>query len=150
MTLLRNIAYWRKYEKSSKKKFQKKFKKKFKKKCLKKSLLKKFENITNCRRGVEGCLGEGRGGMDGGELSFQCLRPSTSLMAAGKKSARNLNLYDFCHSPKKLAAVSPFTSQRSWDVVLSRHWKDLFKSDFRSDQDHHLKNYLRSDQDQFF
>jgi hypothetical protein len=25
-----------------------------------------------------------------------------------KKSARNLNLYNFCHSPKKLAAVSPF------------------------------------------
>jgi hypothetical protein len=31
--------------------------------------------------------GEGRirGGREGGELSFQCLRPSTSLMAAGKK-----------------------------------------------------------------
>jgi hypothetical protein len=42
---------------------------------LKKSLLKKFENITNCRR-------EGR---EGGELSFQGLRPSTSLMAAGNK-----------------------------------------------------------------
>jgi hypothetical protein len=27
-----------------------------------------------------------------------------------KKSARNLNLYNFCHSPKKLAAVSPFSS----------------------------------------
>jgi hypothetical protein len=26
-----------------------------------------------------------------------------------KKSARNLNLYNFCHSPKKLAAVSPFS-----------------------------------------
>jgi hypothetical protein len=25
------------------------------------------------------------------------------------KSARNLNLYNFCHSPKKLAAVSPFS-----------------------------------------
>jgi hypothetical protein len=25
-----------------------------------------------------------------------------------KKSAGNLNLYDFCHSPKQLAAVSPF------------------------------------------
>jgi hypothetical protein len=25
-----------------------------------------------------------------------------------KKSAGNLNLYNFCHSPKKLAAVSPF------------------------------------------
>jgi hypothetical protein len=38
-----------------------KFKKKFKKKLL-----------------------EGREGGEGGELSFQCLRPSTSLMAAGK------------------------------------------------------------------
>jgi hypothetical protein len=51
--------------------------KKSSKKCLKKSLLKKFENITNCREG-------GEGGRDGGELSFQCLRQSTSLMAAGK------------------------------------------------------------------
>jgi hypothetical protein len=33
----------------------------------------------------EGRGGVGRGGRDGGELSFQCLRPSTSLMAAGKK-----------------------------------------------------------------
>jgi hypothetical protein len=29
-------------------------------------------------------LSEGRGGREGGELSFQCLRPSTSLMATGK------------------------------------------------------------------
>jgi hypothetical protein len=29
-----------------------------------------------------------------------------------KKSARNLNLYDFCHSPKKLAAVSPFRPEQ--------------------------------------
>jgi hypothetical protein len=40
---------------------------------------KKLEKITNCWRGGE----LGRGGQ-GGELSFQCLRPSTSLMAAGK------------------------------------------------------------------
>jgi hypothetical protein len=32
----------------------------------------------------------------------------------------------------------------------SRHWKDHFKSDLRSDQDHRLKKYLRSDQDQIF
>jgi hypothetical protein len=35
----------------------------------------------------EGRGGEGRReGGEGGELSFQCLRPSTSLMAAGKNS----------------------------------------------------------------
>jgi hypothetical protein len=45
--------------KKDKKKFKKKFEKKFEKK-------------------VRG------GGFEGGELSFQCLRPSTSLMAAGK------------------------------------------------------------------
>jgi hypothetical protein len=28
-----------------------------------------------------------------------------------KKSARNLNLYNFCHSPTKLAVVSPFTDE---------------------------------------
>jgi hypothetical protein len=30
-----------------------------------------------------------------------------------KKSARNLNLYNFCHSPKKLAAVSTFSGMMS-------------------------------------
>jgi hypothetical protein len=70
----------KKLEKKVQKKSSKKSSKKCSKKCLKKSLLKKFENITNCRR--EGR--EGRGGREGGELSFQCLRPSTSLMAAGK------------------------------------------------------------------
>jgi D-mannonate dehydratase len=34
--------------------------------------------------------------------------------------------------------------------VNNRHWKDHFKSDLRSDQDHRLKKDLRSDQDQFF
>jgi hypothetical protein len=47
-------------------------------------LLKKFENITNCQR-------EGREGGEGGELSFQCLRPSTSLMAAGKNQQQHYN-----------------------------------------------------------
>jgi hypothetical protein len=47
----------------STKKVQKKSFKKVRKKCLKKSLLKKFKNITNCRRegrGGEGWGGEGR------------------------------------------------------------------------------------------
>jgi hypothetical protein len=57
----------KKSSKKVQKKVQKKFEKKFEKKLLK---------ITNCWR-------EGRGG-EGGELSFQCLRPSTLLMAAGK------------------------------------------------------------------
>jgi hypothetical protein len=58
------------------------------KKCLKKSLLKKFENITNCRR--EG----GGGGREGREGGWRIVIPmpeainfvdaSTSLMAAGK------------------------------------------------------------------
>jgi D-mannonate dehydratase len=34
--------------------------------------------------------------------------------------------------------------------VNNRHWKDHFKSDLRSDQDHRLKKDLRSDQDHFF
>jgi dienelactone hydrolase len=33
-------------------------------------------------------------------------------------------------------------------VQICRHWKDHFKSDLRSDQDHRLKKDLRSDQDQ--
>jgi hypothetical protein len=45
-------------QKKFKKKVRKKVRKKSLKKCLKKSLLKKFENITNCRR-------EGRGGKGG-------------------------------------------------------------------------------------
>jgi hypothetical protein len=32
----------------------------------------------------------------------------------------------------------------------SRHWKDHFKNDLRSDQDHRLKIDLRSDQDHVF
>jgi hypothetical protein len=31
----------------------------------------------------------------------------TKLRRTHKKSARNLNMSNFCHSPKKLAAVSP-------------------------------------------
>jgi hypothetical protein len=60
----------KKFEKKVQKKVQKKSSKKSWKKCLKKSLLKKFENITNCRR---------EGGREGGELSL--------LMAAGKNMA---------------------------------------------------------------
>jgi hypothetical protein len=68
------------YEKSLKKKFEKKFEKKVQKKVRKKYKLSE---------GREGRGGEGRGeerregGREGGELSFQCLRPSTSLMASG-------------------------------------------------------------------
>jgi hypothetical protein len=59
------------------KKFEKKFEIFFDKKFEKK-FEKMFGKITNCWR-----RGEGEGG-EGGELSFQCLRPSTLLMAAGK------------------------------------------------------------------
>jgi hypothetical protein len=44
----------KKVQKRVRKKVRKKSLKKSSKKCLKKSLLKKFENITNCRRGGEG------------------------------------------------------------------------------------------------
>jgi hypothetical protein len=91
------------------KKFEKKVRKKsFKKsskKCLKKSLLKKFENITNCwREGREG----GREGREGGELSFQCLRSSTSFEAINFVDGRRQkqfriteqsNLADFMEPP---------------------------------------------------
>jgi hypothetical protein len=45
---------------------------------FKKMFEKKFENITNCWKG----------GRKGGEVSFQCLRPSSLLMAAGKNYGR--------------------------------------------------------------
>jgi hypothetical protein len=62
----------------ARKKFEKKYEKSSKK-CLKKS--SKILQIV----GGEGRGGEGREGREGEELSFQCLRPSTSkLMAAGK------------------------------------------------------------------
>jgi hypothetical protein len=35
-------------------------------------------------------------------------------------------------------------------LPICRHWKDHFKSDLRSDQDHRLKKDLRSDQDHIF
>jgi hypothetical protein len=41
------------------------------------------------------------------------------------------------------------TRNRCWREI-SRHWKDHFKSDLRSDQDHRQKKDLRSDQDQHF
>jgi hypothetical protein len=42
-----------------------------------------FKKRSNFFSQKNGRGGEGRGG-EGGELSFQCLRPSTALMAAGK------------------------------------------------------------------
>jgi hypothetical protein len=61
--------------------------------------------------------GEGRGGeggREGGELSFQGLRPSTSLMAAGKKSfiGRRPALYS------KLEFVSAFLRNRIPPQIL--------------------------------
>jgi hypothetical protein len=38
----------------------------------------------------------------------------------------------------------------SYMCALCRPWKDHFKSDLRSDQDHRLKKDLRSDQDHIF
>jgi hypothetical protein len=58
-------------------KFEKKFENKFENKFAKK--VRKYYKLS------EG----GRGGREGGGLSFQYMRPSTSLMAAGKKD--NLN-----------------------------------------------------------
>jgi hypothetical protein len=40
-----------------------------------------------------------------------------------KKSARNLNLYNFCHSPKKLAAVSPYSFNTFNQRYL--HWRQI-------------------------
>jgi hypothetical protein len=41
-----------------------------------------------------------------------------------KKSARNLNLYNFCHSPKKLAAVSPMITIEYGSILRpsSNNW----------------------------
>jgi hypothetical protein len=73
-------------KKSSKKKFEtKKFEKKFEKMFEKKfaKQVRKYYKLS------EGRGGEGREGRrEGGELSFQCLRPSTSLMAAGKNRCK--------------------------------------------------------------
>jgi hypothetical protein len=51
-----------------------------------------------------------------------------------KKSAGNLNLYDFCHLPKKLAAVSPFSCQLFfinrplvWSIPILRKSGKKFK-----------------------
>jgi hypothetical protein len=40
-----------------------------------------------------------------------------------------------------------FAADRKNVIIISRPWKDHFKSDLRSDQDHLLKKDLRSDQD---
>jgi hypothetical protein len=48
----------KKVQKKVRKKVRKKSSKKSSKKCLKKSLLKKFKNITNCRRFVVGKIGK--------------------------------------------------------------------------------------------
>jgi hypothetical protein len=61
----------------SMKKVQKKFEKKFEKMFEKKFAKKVWKYYKLSEEGREG-------GREGGELSFQCLRPSTSLMAAGK------------------------------------------------------------------
>jgi hypothetical protein len=61
MTLLRNIAYWWKYEKSSEKKFEKKFEKRFEKKFEKKfekmfekKFAKKVQKYYKLSEGGEG------------------------------------------------------------------------------------------------
>jgi hypothetical protein len=42
-------------------------------------------------------------------------------------------------------------SEKLWQETWhGRHWKDHFKNDLRSDQDHLLKIDLRSDQDHVF
>jgi hypothetical protein len=75
-------------KKSLKKKFEKKFEKMFEiffgKKVQKYYKLSEWRGGEG-RGGTEGGREEGR---EGGELSFQCLRPSTSLMAAGKNADR--------------------------------------------------------------
>jgi hypothetical protein len=35
------------------------------------------------------------------------------------------------------------TASTAFDIVQSRHWKDHFKSDFRSDQDHLLEKWYQ-------
>jgi hypothetical protein len=76
MTLLRNIAYWRKNKKSSKK-------------CLKKSLLKKFENITNCRR--EG--GDRRGGEGGWRIVIPMPEAINFVDGCRQKLSADENVY---------------------------------------------------------
>jgi hypothetical protein len=49
-----------------------------------------------------------------------------------------------------VCAKSTLNENDRYLTVLVRHWKDHFKSELRSDQDHRLKKDLRSDQDQFF
>jgi hypothetical protein len=66
----------KKGQKKVKKKLKKKVKKKFQKK-VRKIIIKNYKLL------------EGRGG-EGGELSFHCLRPSTKLMAAGKKLKKKI------------------------------------------------------------
>jgi hypothetical protein len=41
-------------------------------------------------------------------------------------------------------------SRQFWQCVIIRLWKDHFKSDLRSYQDHLLKKDLRSDQDHIY
>jgi hypothetical protein len=76
---------WKSSRKKSSKKSSKKVQKKSSKKSSKKSLKNNYLKLQ-----IVG--GEGRGG-EGGELSFQlsfqCLRPSTLLMAAGKNTLQD-------------------------------------------------------------
>jgi hypothetical protein len=47
-----------------------------------------------------------------------------------KKSAKNLNLYNFCHSAKKLTAVSPFRRCPFFENIFFEKF-EKFKSVFR-------------------
>jgi hypothetical protein len=56
------------------------------------------------------------------KLPLHCWGPNI-FRPNSQKSARNLNLYDFCHSAKKLAAVSPFRIKHALVTVTDlRHW----------------------------
>jgi hypothetical protein len=77
------------------------------------------------------------------------------LIAVGyrgkKRGGSTQSIYDFFQrtnfSPASLASRVTSRLPSAPRFVNIRHWKDHFKNDLRSDQDHRLKIDLRSDQD---
>jgi hypothetical protein len=72
--------------------------------------------VQNVQKKLQIVGGEGR---EGAELSFQCLRPSTSLMAAGNKRKYSRKKFvQFLTPSKKLTDPSTFRLSSEKSLVL--------------------------------
>jgi hypothetical protein len=78
-----------------------------------------LKNINKNYKLLEGGEGRELRGGEGGELSFQCLRPSTSLMAAGKNTIKKVqNREGRIENIKKIIIAAGILSEHTCFVQI--------------------------------